>query len=186
MKKKIQFLATIFLITASCTYAQNKTNDKTKKSSTVKSKLTIMDDKAFVKEAAKGGMMEVTMGNEAKDKASNERVKNFGSMMVRDHTKGNEELKMIANKQNIALPEKDESMNHSLENKTGSDYDKAYINKMVSDHRKDISLFEKESRNGKDEEIKGFAYRMLPTLKMHLDSAVAIQSFLKGTQTSSK
>ena len=57
---------------------------------------------------------------------------------------------------------------------------------MVADHIEDIAVFENESRNGKDAELKAFAYRMLPTLKMHLDSARAIQSSLKAIQPSSK
>ena len=43
----------------------------------------------FMKEAAGGGMMEVTLGKAAQQNAENPRVKAFGAMMVTDHTKAN-------------------------------------------------------------------------------------------------
>src|SRR3954467_12032604 len=44
-------------------------------------------DAAFAKEAAVGGMAEVELGNLAKEKASNNDVKQFGDRMVTDHSK---------------------------------------------------------------------------------------------------
>ena len=49
--------------------------------------------KDFFKEAAQGGMAEVTLGQMAADKGQNEAVKNFGQRMVKDDGKANEELK---------------------------------------------------------------------------------------------
>src|SRR3982750_4561290 len=61
-------------------------------------------DQVFVKDAAEGGMAEVELGRLAVEKASNADVKKFGQRMVEDHNKANEELKDIAGKQNVALP----------------------------------------------------------------------------------
>ena len=61
-------------------------------------------DKAFIKDAAKGGMMEVAMGRVAQKDASNSEVKNFGARMVKDHSKANEELKAIAKEENVEWP----------------------------------------------------------------------------------
>jgi putative membrane protein len=43
-------------------------------------------------------------GKLAAEKATNPQVKEFGSMMVMDHTKANEELMAIAKTKNITLP----------------------------------------------------------------------------------
>src|SRR3954471_11179493 len=61
-------------------------------------------DQAWVMNVAKDGMAEVELGRLAADKASNADVKKFGQRMVDDHTKANDELKMIASSKNITLP----------------------------------------------------------------------------------
>jgi putative membrane protein len=185
MKRKIQVLIVLLIVGSGSLYAQKKDSGNIKHGASKSKMIAQMDDKQFAREAAKGGMSEIDMGNDAKDKAGSERVKNFGAMMVRDHTKATEELKSIMNKENITWPDKT-TMNPMLQDKTGTSYDKQYMKMMVEDHVKDISLFERESRTGKDAELKAYAYRMLPTLKMHLDSARAVQSSLKGVQSSSK
>lgn len=136
----------------------------------------------FVTEAAGGGMMEVTLGQTAQQQASNQRVKDFGSMMVRDHSKANDELKAIANAKNFTLPatlpEKHQDHVNDLSKKQGKDFDKAYMKMMVKDHEEDIKKFEKAARESSDATIKDFATRTLPTLRMHLDSAKAINKAL--------
>jgi putative membrane protein len=41
----------------------------------------------------------------------------------------------------------------------------------VKDHKNDISLFEKQARDGKDAHLKAFAEQTLPTLQKHLSVA---------------
>src|SRR5687767_9100657 len=54
-----------------------------------------VDDRThkFLNEAATGGMAEVELGKLAQEKATSQRVKNFGEMMVRDHSAANDDLK---------------------------------------------------------------------------------------------
>ena len=58
-----------------------------------------------MKKAAKGGMMEVTMGKMAEQNAKSDDVKSFGKRMVTDHSKANDELKSIASKKGVRTPE---------------------------------------------------------------------------------
>src|SRR6476620_4549728 len=67
-------------------------------------------DKTFMKKAAKGGMMEVTMGKVAEQNAKNDDVKSFGKRMVTDHGKANDELKSIASKKGVPLPSKEHTV----------------------------------------------------------------------------
>lgn len=135
-------------------------------------------DTGFVMKAANGGMMEVQLGNYAQQNAASQRVKDFGSMMVRDHSKANDELKSIVSNKGVTLPttvmgEEMEDMN-KLMKKTGKDFDKAYMDMMVEDHKKDINEFEKAANNVMDADVKAWASKTLPVLRMHLDSAQAI------------
>lgn len=132
----------------------------------------------FAVTAANGGMMEVEMGNYAQQNAVSKRVKDFGAMMVKDHTKAIEELKSIAASKNISLPAgigNDAQKNmEDLMKKKGNDFDKAYMNMMLDDHKKDVKEFEKAAKDCKDPEIKTFAGKTLPVLLVHLDSSTAI------------
>jgi putative membrane protein len=143
-------------------------------------------DQNFVNEAVKGGKDEVEMGNIARTKATNVRVKNFASMMIRDHTKANNELESLLKSEGIT-PKVD--MKHTMNdmgNKTGNDFDHSYMSMMVNDHNKTINLFNTESKEGKNAKLKNFATKTLPILKMHLDSANAIYNSLKMNTTGQK
>src|SRR5690242_20518551 len=61
-------------------------------------------DKTFVTKAAQGGMAEVNLGKLAAEKASRPDVKEFGNMMVEDHSKANEQLKSVAGQKSLAIP----------------------------------------------------------------------------------
>ncbi len=148
-------------------------------SSTIVSATPVDKDAAdFAVEAANGGMMEVELGNYAKQNAASKRVKDFGDMMVRDHSKLNDEMKSLAASKNITLPagtgDKAKKEMSELMKKTGSAFDKAYMNMMLDDHKKDVSEFEKTAKDCKDSGIKSFAEKALPVLMRHLDSAKAI------------
>ena len=141
------------------------------------------DDSKFAVTAANGGMLEVAMGQLAVKKSQNARIKNFGSMLVTDHTKANNELKALAGNKNIALPASlsEEAQKHvdELAKKAGKDFDKDFISMMVDDHKNDISEFEKAADKVTDTDMKSFASGKLPTLRMHLDTAKAIHDAMK-------
>jgi len=137
--------------------------------------------RSFMNDAAMGGMAEVELGKLAQENAMNQRVKNFGEMMVRDHTAVNDDLKSIARKKNVMLPDnlgKHQEHKDDLSKKKGADFDKAYMKMMVDDHKGDIDEFEKMANNSTDPDVKTFASQKLPTLRKHLDSAKAINESL--------
>jgi putative membrane protein len=143
----------------------------------------IDDDANFVTEARSGVLMEVELGSYAEKNAASSKVKEFGRRMVQDHSKDRDELQFLASKKNITIPdvpgEKFQKHIDELEKKKGSDFDKAYMSFMVSDHHDDIDEFEKESKNGKDADIVSFANKGLPVLKEHLSMAQSITDKLK-------
>lgn len=141
------------------------------------------EDSKFAVEAASGGMMEVQLGELAQQKASSQQVKDFGAMMVRDHSKANEELKSIALNKNITLPPApgEDHMDHikNLSEKSGKEFDKDYMKLMVKDHDDDIDKFEKCSKDAKDAELKAFAEKTLTTLREHHNAAKKINDAIK-------
>lgn len=135
-------------------------------------------DKKFFKEAASGGMMEVQLGQLAKDKAQSQEVKDFGGRMVADHGKANDELKQLAQQKKWTMPTKLEHKHKSMIDKvqktSGPDFDKKYMEGMVKDHVKDIEDFRKATEKVKDPELKAWAQKTLPVLEQHLQSAKGI------------
>lgn len=74
--------------------------------------------------------------------------------MITDHTKANDDLRQIAGEQNIQLPEdmpkKEQALYDRLSKLQGVQFDRAYVQSMVKDHKKDVSAFEKETSSGSD------------------------------------
>ncbi|MEN3371373.1 MAG: putative rane protein [Verrucomicrobiota bacterium] len=157
-----------------------KKTDTTKKSDTKADKTSpaapLSDkDKNFMQAAAKGGLMEVEMGKMAQKQGKSADVKSFGSRMVTDHTKANNQLKSLAKKKGVNL----DSAAPKMEKMGDATFDKDYMAAMVKDHEKDVGEFEAEAKNGSDPDVKAWASKTLPTLKKHLELAKATQAKLK-------
>ncbi|MGK6341345.1 DUF4142 domain-containing protein [Chryseobacterium sp. DT-3] len=147
--------------------------DSTKMADNTATKNSLSDqDKKFADAAAKGGMMEVMMGQLAATNASHAKVKALGEMMVKDHSKANDELKKWAATAGYSLPAsldaEQQKEYDGLKAKKGAEFDKKYTDLMVSDHKKDIEEFKKEASEGKEASLKSFASKTLPTLEHHL------------------
>lgn len=137
-------------------------------------------DTTFAMKAAQGGIEEVKMGQLAAEKASSPDVKQFGQHMVDDHTKANDDLKSVAEKEGMTLPTdmnaKQKAMYDRLSKLSGAQFDHAYVRGMVQDHEVDVKEFQQESSAGKDQGIKDFATRTVGTLQQHLEMIKSIQS----------
>lgn len=140
-------------------------------------------DKKFADAAAKGGMMEVMMGQLAATNANNAAVKELGQMMVKDHGKANDELKKWASAVGYTLPVNLDAAKQEkyddLKTKKGADFDRAYTALMVDDHKKDIAEFKKQAAEGRETLLKSFADKTLPTLEHHLMESEKAKNSLK-------
>ena len=174
-------LAALTVFMAAGVYAQNTSSQQM---DTGTKKMMTSPDVAFAMKAAQGGMAEVQLGKLAADKGSNPDVKDFGQHMVEDHTKANDDLKSIAQGENLTLPSsvngKDQAEYTKLQGLSGRQFDHEYVRDMVKDHEEDVKDFQKEANKGKDPQIKSFAQRTLPTLQEHLSKIKSVQSKLSS------
>ena len=165
---------------SSCGDNANSHQDTVDSAKTVNKEVKAVQPDAsnFAVKAADGGMMEVALGRIAQEKAISQRVRDFGAMMVKDHSETNENLKHIATGLQVALPDSvgDDAKKEidKLSKKTGKDFDKSYMDMMVEDHEKDVAEFRRAADKCSDSTIKSFAAVTLPILERHLDSAKAI------------
>jgi putative membrane protein len=170
------------------TETRGSTQSTSRNQSTATAQLSSADQ-SFVKEAALGGLAEVQLGRLATEKASSADVKQFGQRMVDDHGKANEQLSTIAQQKNVQIPTeltgKAKADYDRLSKLSGEPFDRAYMQLMVQDHRKDVAEFRKQSTSAKDSDLKSFASQTLPTLEEHLKMAQQTQLSLGGARATS-
>jgi putative membrane protein len=137
----------------------------------------------FMVSATNGGMTEVAMGKMAEKRATLQRVKDFATMIIHDHQQATGALRSIAKGTNITLPDSLSSDSkdkmQKLTGEQGIDFDRTYMQMMVDDHQKDVKDFKSESLKVKDADLHQWLSSTLGTLEKHLDSANAINNYLK-------
>jgi len=137
----------------------------------------------FVFKASAAGLAEVNLGSLGVSNASAIDVKKFAEMMVEDHTKANKELLALGDKKRLqAAPRMDgehERAAAALAQLKGGAFDREFMAGMVKDHKEAVALFERQAKDGKDEDIKSWADKTLPTLRHHLEMAQDISGRLK-------
>ncbi len=129
-------------------------------------------DKNFVMQAGQIGMLEVQLGKLAVERGSSPSVKQYGQEMVEEHTRANEELMQLAMQKEVKLPTEMSSQNTALMERlsglSGTSFDSAYKQAMIESHNQAIALFQAQSQQGQDPELKAWATQKLPNLQAHL------------------
>jgi putative membrane protein len=138
-----------------------------------------MTDTNFILAAAQGGMTEVNLGEMAAQKGLRQDVKDFGQMMVKDHTAINDDLKTLAEQKGVTLPltldAEHQDIVDELKALKGSEFDDAYIKCMIQTHRKDDKAFRAESAATQDADIKYFLSTSIPVVESHLQQAMILK-----------
>jgi len=137
-------------------------------------------DRKFMMDAAKGGMMEVNAGKLALKNGSSAATKSYGQRLIDDHTQANNELMALAKQKGVTLPSDTGAVPKGLNGRMGPDFDREFARLAVSDHQKDIAEFEKEANSGTDPDVKAWASKTLPTLHSHLDAAKGLTGSTGG------
>lgn len=144
---------------------------------------SLRDDAKNITKAAEDGLYEVKLTSSAKTKANSASVKKLADHMQKAHEKLNQQLAELASKKNVTIPSAiEESKEKDIANileKTGKDFDKAFVDELVDKHEKAIDLFEKTAENAQDPEVKDWFSKTLPELRSHLEMAKTEQAKLK-------
>jgi putative membrane protein len=148
--------------------AGDDTTDITADTSKHGSIIVDRNDIKFVTDVAAACMAEIEVGNLAKQKGSDKRVKNFGAMMIKDLSKGKAKLIALAKAKKITLPDSisttDRQEIDDLAKKSGKDFDSSYLDKTKTDHKRALELFKSAAKHAYDPDIKGFANKNLMSL----------------------
>lgn len=131
-------------------------------------------DSSFVTEAIASNETEIKLLNEGIAKGTSATVKKHARSMKEDHTRLLGQLKAYAKKMNYTIPApSDEEANDAKEDlndhKSGDDWDKAWTDLMISEHRKAIDKFSTASEEATDPPLKTLVDAALPVLQSHRD-----------------
>jgi len=131
---------------------------------------------------------EIEIGRMAKEKAFSDQIRVYAERLIRDHQEADRQVKDLARKDGIELtpPDtsgwldriaaaKDQHIKTSLSQKTGPDFDKAFTDAMIDDHKRDIANLESAENSLNQSDVRDLIAKLLPTLQQHLDQAEQIQ-----------
>jgi len=139
-------------------------------------------DDEFIRFAVAGNLAEVEIAKVAVDHATDGSVKQFAQQMVLDHDKAGREIKHIADLKTIPIPTaldgEHAALKHKLLSLKGVDFDRAFMDAMLDDHKKTVAAFKDESEHGTDAAAKDYAKKTLPIIEMHRARAEKIDTDL--------
>ena len=146
-------------------------------------------DKSFMDQAAQANASEIRAAFVAEDKAQNPDVKDFGRLMIFDHTEIGADMAALAGRLGVTPPigpgQQGTQQIDQLERMQGASFDRAYMREQVEDHEKAVALFQKEAKSSNNE-VGNFAKIALPILEQHLALARLIDSSLSGQAQASQ
>jgi putative membrane protein len=141
----------------------------------------------YAVDAYSSGLMEIEISKYAKEKSVDANVKSLAETMIEAHTKANAELKQIAAQKNVALAQdlSDDQKDklNTLTKKEGADLDEYYAEKLVSDHKDAVDLFEKASEKEEDADFKNFFTTKLPEIRHHLEMSKELENKVKSKKS---
>jgi putative membrane protein len=129
-------------------------------------------DKMWMKNAHQVNLAEIKEGKMAEQKAKSPKVKKIGRTFVSDHSKLDKKLMSAAKKMKVTLPAtpsmKQQSEAQKLQEKSGAQFDRAFIQGNIKGHKQAIQKTKKEMSQGQSKKVKKLAKKTLPVLKKHL------------------
>jgi putative membrane protein len=139
-----------------------------------------MTDQQFVDMAAQIDMVEANLGQMAQSQGASQAVKDYGQMLVTDHTNDFNQLYTAAQQANLNRPnaidaEHNKAMIDPFQKLNGAAFDKKFGHEMVAGHTKAIAMYKKEAADAQNAALKSYAQTALPVLEKHLDSAKSLE-----------
>lgn len=192
-------LVAMALALAGITYAQvasgqtSGTSRTAQRPSQPSTQTARLDTREFVTRIGVAGLAEVELGKLASERAMDADVKAFAQMMVRDHSRANNELSKIASQLNIQVPTELDPTHRELTDRLskvkGAEFDREYMAAMVKGHEDAAGLLRSFTSADRpigtsgsargEQSLMEWAMKMMPTVERHLERARQIQQRLK-------
>jgi putative membrane protein len=141
-----------------------------------------VSEQDFMINAVQAHLAEIDMARAATTHSKNKEVKSFAKTILKEHTTGLQELQKLMSSKGVPPPRATTSaMKQDIERMSalsGAEFDREFVNMMVSDHQKTLELFRGVSFTAHDTDIQDYVDSMIPKLDKHLRRAQELQSKL--------
>ena len=139
----------------------------------------------------KDNLEEIKLGTLAQQRGAMQGAKDFGRMLVTDHTDADRQVKAMADKMHVDLeavkdpgfakkqPVKQRKADE-LQKMTGRDFDRAFAMMMSNGHKEAVEMVKTAQTNAQGE-MKAFYGKLLPVLQHHLEMANDLLSKTSNT-----
>jgi putative membrane protein len=138
--------------------------------------------------------MEITLGKDAQRQGT-KNVKDYAGTLITDHTAADKDLTAFAKAHQLTTIPADKPMTDAdrqddkdmtqqmarLKTLKGADFDKAYLNMMVSGHDKELTKIDVAISSTGDPDLKSMLQNVKPVLQRHADQA---RDLMKSPQAS--
>jgi putative membrane protein len=147
---------------------------------------TTSSDKTFVKNAMEGSLAEVNYAKLALQKSQDKNVRQFATKMIHDHEMLITDMKPLAKKMGVKVPSGPPLSDHAkymeLKMKSGTDFDRAYVEAMVKDHHDDLQAFLDEESKTSNPDLKATVQKGESVIRQHTEMIDNI-AHMGGIQT---
>lgn len=188
MKKFIPLILMLLVAPPALAEDTAKTTDTTKTSDTKKAPKLSATELQVLAHYHAVNLMEIDLGKAAKKKAASAAVKEYGAMLVKDHTESNTKLKALAKKSGQTIPaekpandvEKKElaatkANAAELKKLSGTQFDAMFLRTMVNDHEKELAKIDTKIGEVENAELADLLRAKKPVLQHHADHARELQ-----------
>jgi putative membrane protein len=142
-------------------------------------------DKSFIKDATEGSQAEINFAKLALAKSKDPNVRKFAERMITDHSKLIVDMRPFTLKYDVKAsgePILDHAKYQELKLKSGTDFDRAYVEAMVKDHNDDLNAFIKEENSTSDPQLKATVEKGEKVIREHTEMIDNI-AHMGGIQT---
>jgi putative membrane protein len=143
-----------------------------------------MTTESFATNAAIGDAYEIQAGQIAQSKGQSAAVRDFGKMMVSEHTAMSNTLAPLSRAAGVTLPsgldERRKGLIDNLNAAAPADFDQVYLNQQVAAHEEALTLMQNYAERGDDPALKAAAAKAAPKVESHLERVRALQAGRPG------
>lgn len=162
MQRKLIVLLLPLFLTSACTH-------EAPKAPTTKVAAPGQHDRLWASQAYQLNLYQIQAGQLARQRSTDDRVRNLARLMVRDYTELGGQLENHALQHHLALPSEMDAIHATYLRQLadvpdGPDFDRSYLNLELKTHYELIDLYEDEANKGEFPGARAIAQNELPDL----------------------